>query len=186
MIQDAFINGVKEADFLRNGTAKAVMSLSKDDSTALWRAVEQHDLVLFNSVNSKLLNPQGVAALRHIPIKVYLPTMSTGPEAAAAAAPATAASAFTNEPSAASPPSAGSLRIVQDLITPSVSAREDRTLGAALNALLPTVFPSRRRPILAQPVLHGAVVPMGAVLEDLLRAAAYQDGWLHVAVHFTA
>ena len=40
VIHDAFINSVKEADFLRNGTAKGIMSLSKDDSTQLWRAVQ--------------------------------------------------------------------------------------------------------------------------------------------------
>lgn len=38
-LHDAFINSVKEADFLRNGTANAIMKLSKDDSTALWESV---------------------------------------------------------------------------------------------------------------------------------------------------
>lgn len=41
VLHDAFINSVKEADFLRNGTAKGIMSLSKDDSTQLWNAVQQ-------------------------------------------------------------------------------------------------------------------------------------------------
>ena len=41
MLHDAFINNVKEADFLRNGTAKGIMSLSKDDSTKLWQAVQE-------------------------------------------------------------------------------------------------------------------------------------------------
>lgn len=36
--------------------------------------------------------------------------------------------------------------------------------------------------MLAQPVLHGAVAPMAALVEDLGRAAAYADGFLHVAV----
>ena len=40
VIHDAFINSVKEADFLRNGTAKGIMSLSKEDSTQLWTAVQ--------------------------------------------------------------------------------------------------------------------------------------------------
>jgi autophagy-related protein 5 len=52
----------------------------------------------------------------------------------------------------------------------------------ALNQILPTVFPSRRNPVLAAPVLHGAVVPMSAPVEDLLRAAAFTDGFLHVVV----
>ena len=40
VMNDAFINSVKEADFLRNGTAKKIMSLSKEDSSGLWKAVE--------------------------------------------------------------------------------------------------------------------------------------------------
>jgi autophagy-related protein 5 len=40
-LHDAFINSVKEADFVRNGTAKGIMSLSKEDSTGLWDAVRQ-------------------------------------------------------------------------------------------------------------------------------------------------
>ena len=47
VVHDAFINSVKEADFLRNGTAKGIMSLSKDDSTQLWKAVQ--DCVLIGS-----------------------------------------------------------------------------------------------------------------------------------------
>ena len=41
VMHDAFINSVKEADFLRNGTAKGIMSLSKEDSSGLWNAVEK-------------------------------------------------------------------------------------------------------------------------------------------------
>ncbi len=37
---DSYINGVKEADYIRNGTARTVMSLGKDDSDNLWRAVQ--------------------------------------------------------------------------------------------------------------------------------------------------
>lgn len=40
VMHDAFINSVKEADFLRNGTAKGIMSLSKEDSSGLWEAVQ--------------------------------------------------------------------------------------------------------------------------------------------------
>lgn len=37
---DSYINAVKEADFIRNGSAKTVMSMSKEDSDNLWRAVQ--------------------------------------------------------------------------------------------------------------------------------------------------
>lgn len=177
---DAFINSVKEADFLRNGTAKGIMSLSKDDSTGLWVAVQDRmyidfrlhpprekilthpseNLAAFSPIYQKLLYAQG-APLRHIPLKIYLPS----------------------SPSASSPTAAGHLRVVQSLVTPALQGtREPQTLGSALYSLLPTLFPSRRTPILAKPVLHGAVVPMSAVLEELLRGAAYLDGWLHLGV----
>lgn len=48
--------------------------------------------------------------------------------------------------------------------------------------MLPGLFPSRRSPLLAQAVLHGAALPLGAGVEELVRAAAYLDGWLHIAV----
>lgn len=159
VLHDAFINSVKEADFLRNGTAKGIMSLSKDDSTQLWEAVLHHDLSAFALVEQKLLYAQG-APLRHVPLKVYLPASPS-----------------------ASEPSSGHLRVVQSLVTPCVpNTREPQTLGSALHGLLPALFPSRRTPILAKPVLHGAVVPMGALLEELLRAGAYLDGWVHLGV----
>ncbi|KAL9068661.1 MAG: hypothetical protein Q9157_006441 [Trypethelium eluteriae] len=167
VIQDAFINGVKEADFLRNGSARVVMGLSKDDSTTLWESVEKpDDLNLFNNINNKLLNPPGTS-LRHIPLKVYLPTT-----------PATS----TPADSGPSANSAGSLRVVQSLVTPFLPSKQPQTLGTALNALLPSVFPSRRNPILAQAVLHGTVMPLAATMEELLRVAAYPDGFLHIAI----
>lgn len=43
-MQDTFINSVKEADFIRNGTARTVMSLSKEDSDNLWLSVQQRRL----------------------------------------------------------------------------------------------------------------------------------------------
>ncbi|KAL8826228.1 MAG: hypothetical protein Q9191_003939 [Dirinaria sp. TL-2023a] len=160
VMHDAFINSVKEADFLRNGTAKGIMSLSKDDSTQLWTAVEDHNLAAFTPVSQKLLYAQG-APLRHIPLKIYLPSSPT-----------------------ASEPTSGHLRVVQSLITPAIAAgsREPQTLGTALHALLPALFPSRRTPILAKPVLHGGVVPMAAPVEELLKSAAYLDGWLHLGL----
>lgn len=39
-IRDSFVNAVKEADFIRNGSARTVMGMSKEDSDNLWRSVE--------------------------------------------------------------------------------------------------------------------------------------------------
>ncbi|KAF2810044.1 autophagy protein-like protein 5 [Mytilinidion resinicola] len=159
VMHDAFINSVKEADFLRNGTAKVVMSLSKDDSTQLWTSVQKMNLEGFNAINQKLLNPRG-SNLRHIPIKLYLPHAAPDSEEGA--------------------PAPGTVRVVQAIVKPLISNRQAQTLGTALKSILPTLFQSTRRPMLAQPVLHGAAVPLSANVHDLLRAAAYADGWLHV------
>ncbi|KAL8905823.1 MAG: hypothetical protein Q9207_002394 [Kuettlingeria erythrocarpa] len=159
VLHDAFINSVKEADFLRNGTAKGIMSLSKDDSTQLWTAVQEHKRSSFDPIAQKLLYAQG-APLRHIPLKVYLPSSPS-----------------------ASEPSTGHLRVVQSLITPCLpGGREAQTLGMALHTLLPALFPSRKTPIHAKPVLHGAVVPLNSHVEGLLKEAAYLDGWLHLGL----
>lgn len=40
VLLDTFINSVKEADFIRNGSAKVAMGMSKSDSNTLWHSVE--------------------------------------------------------------------------------------------------------------------------------------------------
>ncbi|USW57849.1 Putative autophagy protein Atg5, UblA [Septoria linicola] len=164
-MQDTYVNAVKEADFVRNGTARTVMSMSKDDSDNLWLAVQNHDRPLFNTVNNKILNPPGLT-LRHVPIKIYLPT--TGKSEAT--------ETIEEETTPAH------LRVVQALVPIVQASKQPQTLGTALNTVLPTIFPSRRSPIYARPVLHGAAVPLGARLDDLGRAAAYTDGFLHLAI----
>lgn len=57
-----------------------------------------------------------------------------------------------------------------------------QTLGQALNYLLPALFPSSRDPVLANVILHGAPVPFSAPLEELMKDAAYPDGWLCLIV----
>ncbi|KAH7132129.1 autophagy protein 5 [Dendryphion nanum] len=160
-LHDLYINNVKEADFLRNGTGRTIMSLNREDSTQLWDAVKTHDFQLFSPINHKLLNPPGVN-LRHMPIKLYLPHAASDDK--------------TKETTP------GSLRVVQSLVTTSLSSRQPQTVGTALNQILPALFPSRRSPLLAQAVLHGAVLPLSAGVEELLRATAYLDGWLHIAI----
>ncbi|KAK0261784.1 hypothetical protein B0A54_10109 [Friedmanniomyces endolithicus] len=168
-MRDTFANAMKEADFVRNGTARTAMSLSKQDSDSLWQAVRSHDRVLFNTINTKLLNPPGLE-LRNVPLKIYLPTS------------ASRTTASETIPEEGKPP-AGHIRVVQALIPiQQSSSRQPQTLGTALNSTLPAIFPSRRNPLLAQPVLHGAAAPMTANLAELSRAAAYTDGFLHVAV----
>lgn len=161
ILRDAFTNSYKEASFVRHGSNRVVMSLGKDDATLLWNSVEKQDLQSFDHVNRKLLHPPGVS-LKSIPLKVYLPS-----------------SAPNDSPST---PTQGHVKVVQSLVTPQLSSRQNQTLGTALNSLLPTLFPSRRSPLLAVPVLHGAIVPLGAGLLELSETSSYADGFIHLAV----
>ncbi|KAJ8605005.1 hypothetical protein MRB53_041602 [Persea americana] len=76
VLLDVYINSVKEADFIRNGTARAVMSLSKEDADSLWQSVRMLDMQRFNTIQNKLLSPPGIV-IKHIPLKIYLPTAAS-------------------------------------------------------------------------------------------------------------
>ena len=59
---------------------------------------------------------------------------------------------------------------------------ESQTVGTALNSLLPELFPSKRTPVLARPVVHGVVVPMSTPLVELVQVAVYSDGFVHITL----
>ncbi|RAQ56092.1 autophagy protein Apg5 [Aspergillus flavus] len=171
VMNDAFINSVKEADFLRNGTAKGIMSLSKEDSSGLWKSVQDVELSSFQRISNILLPPLN-QPFRNIPIRIFLPLPpdSGSPSLKVVQSPV--------PPSI--PPSsvaASQLALSRSSITP-----QTQTIGSALHSLLPNLFPSRRTPVLAKPVLHGASVPMSAPVEELVRSSAYGDGWLYVVI----
>ncbi|KAI2640075.1 autophagy protein Apg5-domain-containing protein [Xylaria nigripes] len=160
-IGDTFLNSAKEADFVRNGNAKQIMSLSKENTTALWNAVQDNDYVSFNKVNSRLLNTS--REIKNVPLRVYIPT-----------SPSDLGDSDSNP--------AGSFRVVQSLVPPRVNDRTSQTIGTALRSLLPQLFPSSRDPVIADAILHGAKVPFYAPLEEMMREAAYPDGWLCLVV----
>jgi len=145
---DAWINCVKEADFVRHGNAKTVMSLSKAESTKLWEGLSSHDFDKFWSVNEKLVG-QSSGPPRSIPIRLYVPSTP---------------------------------RVIQQPVHPLQESRELQTVGTALNSLLPELFPLKRVPVLARPVVHGVVVLMTTPLIELLQAAVFPDGFLHITL----
>lgn len=169
------------------------MSLSKEDSEQLWQGVKQRDYRRFNRINNKFLNPQG-ATLRHLPTRLYLPhTALSRPEIPPVHD--TDSQSTGKDDKGVIP---GSVRVVQGLVPLSSSPRKSsyevpgvgadmtsgqrQTVGTMLRALLPNLFPNARGPcLIAAPVLHGAVLPLDAPVEELVRTSAYVDGWLHVA-----
>lgn len=170
VLHDSFINSVKEADFLRSGTAKPIMTLSAQESKALWTSTQDNDLATFSKIHSSLVPSPG--QMRNIPLRVYLPSSpGQDPRKAQIKALQSHIPPTTIGGSQTSP---AALR--------SGSTAPPQTLGTALHQLLPSLFPSRRTPILASPLLHGAPVPMSAHLEELVRWGCYADGWLSVVL----
>ncbi|KFZ04177.1 hypothetical protein V501_09229, partial [Pseudogymnoascus sp. VKM F-4519 (FW-2642)] len=110
---------------------------------------------VFAALARPLLNP--ASPLRHIPLRIYIPHPDSD----------------TNN--------TGSFRVIQGLVPPRLPNNDHQTLGHALHTLIPALFPSRRDPILAAAILHGARVPLHATLEDLMRECAYADGWVAVS-----
>ncbi|KAK4463445.1 autophagy protein Apg5-domain-containing protein [Cladorrhinum samala] len=170
-IADTFTNSAKEADFIRNGNAKQIMSLSKDDSTALWNSVQDNDYVSYARIQSRLLNTP--TPLKNVPIRVYIPSTTNNNSSSSSPPPPPSGSESTAQ---------ASFKVVQTLISPRLQNQTPQTLGSALKNILPTLFPSSRDPILANVILHGGPVPFRAPLEDLMREAAYPDGWLCLIV----
>jgi autophagy-related protein 5 len=132
--------------------------MSKEDTTDLWNAVRDGDFQTWARINTGLLNVP--SPLRHIPLRIYIPS----------------------SPPAANDSTPGAFKVMQNLVAPQTSSRQPHHLGAALRSLLPSLFPSSRDPVLANVVLHGAPVPFSAPLEELMREAAYPDGWLCLVV----
>lgn len=125
----------------------------------------------FQRISNMLLPPPS-QSFRNIPIRIFIPL----------------------PPDSETP----SLKVVQSLVSPTLSpasmttsqalpsrgspAPQTQTMGTALHSLLPHLFPSRRTPVLAKPVLHGAAVPMSTPVEELVRSSMYGDGWLYVVI----
>lgn len=134
------------------------MKMSQADTTALWNAVRDNDHATFSRINARLLNAP--TALKHVPLRIYVP--SSPPSAGESAAP-------------------GAFKVVQTLV-PAKQGQKAQTLGSALKGMMPELFPSSRDPVLANVVLHGVPVPFSAPLGELMREAAYPDGWLCLVV----
>lgn len=155
----------QQADFVRNGNVNQIMKLSKSNTTDLWNAVIDNDYATFSRINQGLLNTP--KALKHVPLRVYIPSAVDD-----------AVVAVTQGGNRGS----GWFRVAQGLVQPVDSNRKAKTLGQALKELMPDLFPSTRNALLAEVVQHGAKVPFGAPLGDLMREASYPDGWLCLVV----
>ncbi|KAI7852768.1 putative autophagy-specific protein [Circinella umbellata] len=69
--QDMFMSMMKQADFLRYGTTKRVMNLSKKDQSQLWESLSLDRYDEYWNVNKYLISDTD--SLRYVPLRIYLP-----------------------------------------------------------------------------------------------------------------
>ena len=130
------------------------------------------DLPSFKRISSILL-PQLPQPFRNVPVRIFLPLP---PDAESSSLK------VVQSPIPPSIPASSSMQSSQLLPSRASPTTQTQTVGTVLHALLPNLFPSRRTPVLAKPVLHGAVIPMSAPIEEVVRSSAYGDGWAYLVV----
>ncbi|KAI9099797.1 autophagy protein Apg5-domain-containing protein [Phlyctochytrium arcticum] len=69
---DMFMSMIKEADFIRNGSMKKVMALSKNDQTQLWNGLNSHHYKDFWDINTRLVTNESTIP-KYVPLRCYLP-----------------------------------------------------------------------------------------------------------------
>lgn len=73
-LKDYWIHQLKEACVSRDGNANRIMSLSNANSQKMWDSLVSHDFKTFWSIMTNVLpREKDAAAIRSLPIKVYLP-----------------------------------------------------------------------------------------------------------------
>lgn len=154
------------------------MKMSKGDTTQLWHAVIDNDYAAFSRINNRLLNAP--TALKHVPLRIYLPLAPVG--SGGGADGGGVPTAVDHQQGGGDASAAGAFKIIQSLVQPLSGDRRPKLLGQALKDMMPMLFPSSRDPVMANVILHGVAVPFDAPLAELMREAAYPDGWLSFVV----
>lgn len=140
------------------------MKMSRADTTALWNSVKDNDHATFSRLNTRLLNAP--TPLKHVPLRIYIPSSPPG--------------AGTDPPADA----AGAFKVMQTLVPAALreQGQKAQTVGTVLKDAMPELFPSSRDPVLANVILNSVSLPFRAPLVEVMKEAAYPDGWVNLVV----
>ncbi|KAI8343407.1 autophagy protein 5 [Chlamydoabsidia padenii] len=151
-IQDMYMSMIKEADFLRHGSTKKVMNLSKQDQSQLWQALSTERYEDYWNVNQHILDDRGVG-LRSVPIRLYLPDQCPVIQDT---------TSFTNEQ--------GASRTLGDIlhsIIPSLFLQNGTYTNTESNLIV---------------VLHGIQLPLHTPIRWASDHLSYPDNFLHLII----
>ncbi|KAI9332919.1 autophagy protein Apg5-domain-containing protein, partial [Zopfochytrium polystomum] len=186
--RDFYMAQLKESDFIRNGSTKKVMSLSKADQSGMWEALEAGDHDKFWEVNSRLLGLSTAAD--------PLDGATVGPNAPRDVLGGTAMPRFVPFRIYQ-----GDKPVIQDLVSPKDSKGEDLTVFDLLRRLMPDVLSNinlvepasiqvKGEPLSPAPdgdsslsvILHGIAVPLSTPILWLALNFIYPDNFLHIVL----
>lgn len=73
VVESHVINALKEADCVRNGTAKRTLALLKKDLKQLWEGLRLGRFDQYWAVNRRLIAHDDPRTIKHIPFRLYAP-----------------------------------------------------------------------------------------------------------------
>lgn len=208
-VRNFWTNQIKEASVIRYGTPKAIMDLSKEDTTTLWKSLEKYNRDSYTAF-WKILDSQFPPKKSPIS-KFIIPGQDTGnrnvgPDGvqdmmSSMVIKETETDIKTHSnnllkiplkvylptsnlsiPIFLNPYYVESSKSIGKPVGSKPKTYLIHTAGTALNLKFPDLFPSKRTCILARPMMHGIEIPMGAPLLELLQEASYPDGFLHLSI----
>ncbi|CAA7259270.1 unnamed protein product [Cyclocybe aegerita] len=192
--KQAFMNQLKEADFIRWGNTRRMTGLRKADQDGLWEGIKEHSFDDFWRVASKLT-----------------PVVGTTPRSTSPAPTSSISRPISTDPNP--PPdrdSAYSMRsipvrmylpdgpILQEVAPPLIEDGTPHTLAHFVSNHLPLLFPPRPPPPppsrlnpnpqapavpeLAYALIQGVISPPEAELAWLSACLSGADGWLNICI----
>ncbi|KDR75414.1 hypothetical protein GALMADRAFT_249466 [Galerina marginata CBS 339.88] len=193
--KQAFMNQLKEADFIRWGNTRRMTSLRKADQDGLWEGIREHSFDDFWRVASKLMPTTGP------------PTRSTSPTPTGSSLSRPISTEPTNAPDRDGAYSMKSVPVriylpdgpvLQELAPPLLEDGTPHTLSHFFSTHLSLLFPPRppppppsrlnpnpqapNVPELAYALVQGVVSPPEAELAWLGACLAGADGWLNICI----
>ncbi|ODQ82543.1 hypothetical protein BABINDRAFT_164318 [Babjeviella inositovora NRRL Y-12698] len=157
-VENIWLNQIKESCFVQCGSAKPIMSLSKEDSTAFWEAVTAHNLDGYKAIEKKIT--PSLSNIRNIPLKLYIQQANDVIDIEE------------------------DIEVIQAPVSPFQSSGASQTMFSALASVIPELFPRHDPPryTFAVPSIHAAIIPEDAILAELYSVGSYLDGFLHILI----
>ena len=178
VVENVFINAIKEADYIKNGSTKQITGLLEKDQRQLWLGLRNMKLEQFWSVNERLMTPADTEARRRVALLRWEGRRGVDLRAHAEHA----AQHFKNVPFRmylVDPP------ILSEPFAPFSPDGKGHTLGDLMKSMLPESFSDAEGSEPPQVIVHGecaGLVPrVGGMTPPRLTVSSRARGVQHLS-----